>query len=138
MPDASAVRKSMASVGCVACHTLPGEDAAKFPDLRPLTNLGDTTTAAVLEKRIAEPRAYHPSSRMPDFQLKKEQPKLLRDIAAYLADQHAAEALPTPQAPAGDVLRERWNAIFADDPVGGKFEKMPVDERWRVLGSRGS
>ena len=136
MPDATAVRKSMASVGCVACHTLPGEDATKFPDLRPLTNLGDKTTAAVLEKRIAEPRAYHPSSRMPDFQLKKEQPKLLRDIAAYLADQHAAEALPTPQPPAGDVLRERWNAIFADDPVRGKFEKMPEDERWRVLGSR--
>ncbi len=136
VPDAGAVRKSMASVGCVACHTLPGEDAAKFPDLRPLTNLGDKTTAAVLEKRIAEPRAYHPSSRMPDFQLKKEQPKLLRDIAAYLADQHAAEALPTPQAPVGDVLRERWNAIFADDPVGDKFEKMPEDERWRVLGSR--
>lgn len=136
LPDATAVRKSMASVGCVACHTLPGEDATKFPNLRPLTNLGDKTTATVLEKRIAEPRAFHPSSRMPDFQLKKEQPKLLRDIAAYLADQHAAEALPTPQAPAGDILRERWNAIFAADPVRGKFEMMPEDERWRVLGSR--
>ena len=136
VPDATSVRKSMAAVGCVACHTLPGEDAAKFPDLRPLTNLGDKTTAAVIEKRIAEPRAYHPSSRMPDFELKKEQPKLLRDIAAYLADQHAAEALPTPQAPAGDVLRERWDAIFAEDPVRGKFEKMPEDERWRVLGAR--
>ncbi|MBA4017093.1 MAG: hypothetical protein C0483_07975 [Pirellula sp.] len=136
VPDAVAVRKSMAAVGCVACHTLPGEDIAKFPDLRPLTNLGDKTTAAVLEKRIAEPRAYHPSSRMPDFQLKKEQPKLLRDIAAYLADQHAAEALPTPKAPAGGVLEERWNTIFAGDNVRGKFEKMSEDERWRVLGSR--
>jgi cbb3-type cytochrome oxidase cytochrome c subunit len=135
-PDAAAVRKSMASVGCVACHTLPGEDATKFPDLRPLTNLGDKTTASVLEKRIAEPRAYHPSSRMPDFELDKEQPKLLRDIAAYLADQHAPEALPTPKAPAGDVLEQRWNTLFADDSVRGKFEQMPEDERWRVLGSR--
>ncbi|MGC3965975.1 MAG: c-type cytochrome [Pirellulales bacterium] len=135
-PDVAAVRKSMASVGCIACHTLPGEDAAKFPDLRPLTNLGDKTTAAVLEKRIAEPRAYHPSSRMPDFELEKEQPKLLRDIAAYLADQHAPEALPEPKAPAGDVLEKRWNTLFAKDSVRGKFEQMPEDERWRTLGAR--
>jgi hypothetical protein len=80
---------------------LPGEDAASFAAA---DEPGDKTTAAVLEKRIAEPSVspFKPDARLPTQE--KEQPSCCA-AAAYLADQRAAEALPTPQAPAGDVLK---------------------------------
>ena len=134
--DVHAVRKAMASTGCIACHLLPGEDPTKFPELRSLDKLGDKTTAAVLRERIAEPRKYYPGSRMPDFELDKEQPKLLDEIADYLAAQHSATKKPAPEAPRGDLLEARWNALFTDEKERGRFEQLPEQERWTALGAR--
>lgn len=133
--DPAAVRKSMASVGCIACHRLPGEDAAKFPQLRPLEKLGDKFTAAALGRRLVEPRAFHADSRMPDFQLAAEQPQLLDDVVMYLLGERTSPEPQLPAAPTDDELAERGKSLFADDDLTS-FEKLPPAERWTTLGRR--
>jgi cbb3-type cytochrome oxidase cytochrome c subunit len=134
--DYSAARRSMASVGCVACHTLPGEDATKFAGLRPLDRLGSKYFPDALKQRISDPRKFHPDSRMPDFRLADEQPQLLDDIVAYLIAQKVAARSEPPAAPDDEALRESWNRNVANTRERDRYEKLSPAERLRTLGRR--
>ena len=132
----AATRRSMAAVGCIACHRLPEEEVGAFGHLRPLDDLGDKFVPEALRRRIAEPRAHFADSRMPDFHLATEQPRLLDDITSYLLSRVSPAAPPLPQAPVGGELERRWNELFEDDADRRRFEQLPEHERWIVLGRR--
>jgi cbb3-type cytochrome oxidase cytochrome c subunit len=134
--DYSAVRRSMASVGCIACHTLPGEDGSKFPGLRSLDRLGDKYRPESLKQRISEPRKFHPDSRMPDFRLADEQPQLLDDIVQYLIAQKAPAGDKPPAAPDEEAFRSRWNEQIANPRERDRYEKLSPADRLRTLGRR--
>lgn len=112
-PDAERAKigaRAFATVGCIACHTAPGERDEKHPELIPLDGLASKLSAAEIRRRIVEPRAAHPDSRMPDFRLADEQPAALEGLVHFLASsQHAAFAAVVP--PPEKKSAAEWQAL---------------------------
>lgn len=105
-PDAALAAQGeglFATLGCVACHTLPGLTPLPNDSRLSLANLGRKYQPAGLVAFLRDPSAAYKWIRMPDFQLKPDEASAL---AAYVL----AKADPvTPEAagPAGDPVRGR-------------------------------
>lgn len=87
--DARRGAKLIGSIGCGACHTIPGIDGADGKVGPPLTDMGERRfIAGVLSNTpsnmivwLKNPQAVVPGNAMPDLGLTDKE---ARDIAAYL------------------------------------------------------
>ena len=64
------------NLGCLGCHTIRGEGSSIAPEL---TNLKGKVNAEWLYGWIANPKAYFPNSRMPVFNLTRDQSVAIGD-----------------------------------------------------------
>ncbi len=69
-------RRLVENLGCFGCHTIRGEGSSIGPEL---TNLGGKVNPEWLYGWIANPKQYFPNSRMPVFNLTKDQSVLIGD-----------------------------------------------------------
>jgi mono/diheme cytochrome c family protein len=81
------------NLGCLGCHVIRGEGAAIGPEL---TNIRSKVDPQWLYGWIENPKAYFPNSRMPVFNLTKDQSK---DIGNYLLSVGAERPSPLDVAP---------------------------------------
>ena len=87
--DAARGRQTIATVGCGACHTIPGVRGAVGKTAPPLMWMGRRTTIAGMLPNtpsnmfrwLKNPQAIVPGNAMPAGNLSDQQ---VRDIAAYL------------------------------------------------------
>jgi len=100
-------RALLADRNCVACHELPGFDAAEVRAPR-LDGLGLKVSPAWLRGWLRKPRAYLPSSRMGDFRLAAAEVEAL--AAFLLLRPQAAPGLPAVDWTRADT--ERGGEIF--------------------------
>jgi len=77
------------TVGCVACHGGPGEQAARPAAPVPLGDLAAKTTVPALEAFLREPHTTRPSGRMPGFRYGKTD---AADLAHFLLRDRAGSA----------------------------------------------
>lgn len=91
-------------LGCVGCHTLPGENAQDFENHRiPLNNLATKYRPGVLAEFLKNPRAHAPAIKMPDFALTAAEAS---ELAAFLTQASTGKHTPDPaEFPPGDATR---------------------------------
>jgi cbb3-type cytochrome oxidase cytochrome c subunit len=134
--------RSFATLGCIACHTAPTENAidelknsaAKLSSLVPLTGLGSKSTPEGILRRIAEPSAHWPDTRMPDFKLREQQPEVLQALARYLAENRQPEFEVPAETPSALTAIERFETLVPDAIRRARFKKLNEVERWHALG----
>ena len=95
-------RALVADRNCVACHELPGFDAAEVRAPR-LDGLGLKVSPAWLRGWLRKPQAYLPTSRMGDFRLAPADVEAL--TAFLLLRPHAAPGLPAVDWTGADTQR---------------------------------
>ena len=92
-----------ATLGCVACHFLPGDRRIAEDTRRPLGHVQAKWKPAALADFLRAPTNYYTWNRMPDFQLSVAEAEAL---ASYVVSR--GEVAPaTPPRPAGDPERGR-------------------------------
>ena len=103
--DRDAGRKLLNSLGCVACHKLPGVDIDNTPLAEPydgpdLTRVGERRSAPWLERWLREPASLNSNHRMPVFDLDNKRRQL---VAALLASNEpvVSSAVTTPRSSRG-------------------------------------
>ena len=94
-------KTQMTTLGCMACHTLPGENAD--PDRRSLAHVAAKWKFDGLEKFLEVPSRWNPHSSMPNFSLNKKE---IRSISAYLLSQSTPP--PARQRPLNDHVDPAW------------------------------
>lgn len=109
------------SVGCVACHFVPEQDASKQDDLGRirLRGLGDRFPPEALAQHLFDPSVRYGDGRMPKLPLT---PAQANDVAAYLllwSPRTDAAATEAPAAATLEAVRRRLGA--ADDAEAGKL-----------------
>lgn len=139
------------TVGCMACHTIKGEGAARTVDLTvkqadfnafgpDLGSIGSKTNQGWLFNWLKNPKHYFPEGRMPDLRLTDAE---AADAAAYLMTLRD-EAFEQAPAPAADIalmrqmlvekLRSKESQAVVDYLVGGgpmpaEIADLPEDQR---------
>jgi mono/diheme cytochrome c family protein len=89
-------------LGCVACHNPPDSGVAD-PNRVPLNNVASKYLPGALVSFLKKPDAFHPFSKMPDFQLSDEEAQAL---ASYLTETSAGrETKIEGEFPPGDAGR---------------------------------
>lgn len=110
-------------LGCVACHTLPGND---IPDTElgrvPLNNLATKFHPGALARFLKNPRAHNPWIKMPHFQLSDGE---ARTLAAYLRHESTGRHTPDPsEFPPGNA--EAGRALAASLNCAACHEGLPA------------
>jgi sulfur oxidation c-type cytochrome SoxX len=99
-------RSLMADRNCVACHEVPGHDAAEVRAPR-LDGLALKVTPGWLRAWLRKPKSYLPKSRMGDFRLSERD---VEALAAFLLQPHGPLALDPADWSKADV--ERGGELF--------------------------
>jgi mono/diheme cytochrome c family protein len=81
-------RRAYQTLGCVACHGVPGDRAFKAPN--PLTNLAGKWNASALSAFLRDPVKAHPGARMPSMNLNPQESDA---VATYLINAWGANQL---------------------------------------------
>ena len=89
-------------LGCVACHSLPGSTLKEGNSRTPLNNISAKFTHQTLAKYLSKPDKHYSASKMPDFQLSKEE---TTQLAAFLISASKGNATPATKLPQGNVAR---------------------------------
>lgn len=89
-------------LGCVACHSLPGSTLKEGNSRTPLNNISAKFTHQTLAKYLGKPDKHYSASKMPDFQLSKEE---TTQLAAFLISASKGNATPATKLPQGNVAR---------------------------------
>lgn len=90
------------TLGCIACHQLPGATPRAGDTRTPLHNVGGKFTAGSLAGYLARPDRHYPAGKMPDFQLGKDEAS---QLAAFLIDSSKGKGTAPVPLPKGDAAR---------------------------------
>lgn len=108
-------RKLTVNLGCLGCHTVRGEGASVGPEL---TNIRTKVNAEWLYGWIANPKSYFPNSRMPVFNLTRDQCVLIGD---YLLSVGSGARAPNDAMPnlTDNVARDNGAALISERGCAG-------------------
>ncbi len=118
-------------LGCIACHTAPGQNEQDFTNRRiPLNNVAAKYQNGALAAFLKNPRAHAPSIKMPDFALADAEAAAL---AAFLTTTSTGKHTPDPsEFPPGDATRGQGvvkalacAACHTDLPAAPELAKAP-------------
>ena len=140
--DAAAGRRTLESVGCLACHRVNDEDRrgidgllhASFRTHGPnLEGTGSKVKAGWLYAWVREPKAYWHDTRMPDLRLSDKE---AADVTAYLMtlqnEAFAAKPRPSMDAALRDTIVREY--LVTQFPVKQAEEKLAaMDDRQKTL-----
>lgn len=133
--DSAAGTKLLNSLGCVACHQVPGmkADAAALAapyDGPELVHVGKRRSVAWLERWLRDPKSLNANHRMPVFELSKDERRQL--VAALVEGQKSAyepvdaESSDAEQIAAGKALVTSANCAACHDIPGVKASAIPA------------
>jgi len=103
-------RDLIASSGCIACHDLPGFRLAEVRVPR-LESVGYKVRPDWLERWLADPEAYLPEARMPNFRLELAE---VEDLSAFLLAQRQIPPLDTSAIDWSLADANRGRIVFAE------------------------
>ncbi|HXI20997.1 MAG TPA: c-type cytochrome, partial [Gemmatimonadales bacterium] len=96
---------------CISCHTVEGKGNGSAPEL---SGIGSMVTRRWLVSFLADPQGFQPETRMPRYDLSR-QDRL--DLAAYMMDEFTDTAAPAPAPP----LRPAQKKVQAGEQVWKKY-----------------
>ncbi len=117
------------NLGCLGCHTIRGEGASFAPEL---TNIRTKVNSDWLYGWIANPKAYFPNSKMPVFNLSKDQCMLIGDYLMSVGEKEAQKIDIMPNLRDRDA-RDRGAQLIAERGCAAchdikGFEKISAPE----------
>ena len=130
-PDAQQIKLGggkFHTLGCVACHDLPGSTAKDANSRTPLNNISNKFTHQSLASYLSKPDKHYTASKMPDFQLSKEETSQLTAFLMHASKGKGtkATALPNGDAARGKQLVATNNCAACHDGLE-KGTNKPMD-----------
>lgn len=120
-------RQRLADAGCVACHDLPGFALDELQTPR-LESVGYKVRPDWMRRWLADPRAYLPRARMPNFRL---QPQEIEDLAAFLLSQRETVPLDASGVDWAKADPDHGRVVFGEARC---VSCHMIDERGGTLG----
>ncbi len=106
----AAGRARIAEAGCIACHDLPGFSLDEVQAPR-LESVGYKVRPDWLRKWLADPKAYLPQARMPNFRL---EPDEIQDLTAFLLSQRQTTPLDASGVDWSKADADHGRAVFGE------------------------
>ena len=120
-------------LGCLGCHTIRGEGASVGPEL---TNIRTKVNSDWLYGWIANPKSYFPNSKMPVFNLTRDQCVLIGDYLMSVGPERRASEDVVPIL-TDTAARDRGAQLISDRGCAGchdmkGFERISAPELTHV------
>lgn len=136
--DAARGKTLVATVGCVACHRVPGIEGEMSSFGPPLENIGSKLRKGWLYDWVRNPRHYHPDTRMPSLRLSEQE---AADVEAFLLtlrdEEWERKERPRTDPKALDSLVVEFFARKQPLPeAAASVAKMSLEEKNLFLGEK--
>lgn len=127
--DADNGRDLMESRGCLGCHSLETEGWGANDHGPELSGIGSKVDAAWLYNWILDPKAYYPTTSMPDLRLTEDE---AWDITAFLMTQRntefeAQDAPQSDQAIVDAIAKEALSSVAGDTWAAERVAAMRAE-----------
>ena len=109
------------ALGCVSCHSLPGQAYDKETDRIPLDRISQKYSTSTLAAFLLEPEKNHASIKMPNFNLSKDE---AAHLSAFLYAESAGKAPATLIKKKGDA--ERGKKLVTQLNCASCHENLPT------------
>ncbi|MDB4323431.1 c-type cytochrome [Akkermansiaceae bacterium] len=129
------------NLGCIACHTKPGQNEPDFDQSRiPLNNVATKYRGDSLVKFLKQPNAHHEAIKMPNFRLSDPE---ANSLAAFLTNESTGRHTPDPSefapgdATRGKALAASLNCASCHQGLTESTSKAPAFSDLKNWSSKG-